>query len=119
MRFLLDADMPRSSASVFAARGHEVLDVRDAGLNGLADESIAKFAKKEGRIIITRDVEFGSILRYPPGSYVGIVVIRLAPLQTAEQINRALAGFLDAVKDEELKGSVIIVEPGRYRIRRL
>lgn len=65
MRFLLDADIPCSSALTFRKLGHEVVDVRDLGLGNATDEEIVKYAKENKLILVTRDVEFASVLRYP------------------------------------------------------
>ena len=119
MKFLLDADMPRSSAKVIAARGHDVLDVRDAGLKDLSDDGVILFAKKTNRIVMTRDLGFGDVLARPKGFHVGVVIIRVPYFFRSEQINRAIDEFMNSVKEEEFKDAVIIVELGRYRVRRL
>jgi hypothetical protein len=38
--FLIDEDMPRSTARVLKARGFDALDVRDSGMRGKSDEDI-------------------------------------------------------------------------------
>jgi len=118
MRFLLDADIPCSSARVLRKLGHEVLDVRDINLGAATDEEIMKYAKQNNFILVTRDIEFANILRYPKDSHVGIVVLRLPFDFTSEQINFVLNDFIESVKVEELMNNVTIVELGKYRIRR-
>ena len=118
MRFLLDADIPRSSARVLRKLGHEVLDVRDINLGGATDEEIMKYAKQNNFILVTRDIEFANILRYPKDSHVGIVVLRLPFDFTSEQINSMLNDFIESIKVQELMNNVTIVELGKYRIRR-
>jgi len=118
MRFLLDADIPRSSAKVFRKLGHKVVDVRDINLGGATDEEIIKYAKENNFILVTKDIEFASVLRYPTGSHVGIIVLRLPFDFTSEQINTFLDDFIKSVKIEELVNNVTIVELGKYRIRR-
>jgi len=119
MRFLLDADIPRSSAQVLRKSRHEVLDVRDINLGDATDEEIIKYAKENNLILVTRDIEFANILRYPPGSHVGIILLRLPFDFTSKQINSVLDVFVKSVKIEELVSNVTIVELGKYRIRRL
>jgi len=118
MRFLLDADVPRSSAQVLRKLGHQVQDVRDINLGDATDEEIIKYAKENNLILVTRDIEFANILRYTAGSHVGIVVLRLPFDFTSEQINTVLHDFIKSVKTEELVNNVTIVELGKYRIRR-
>lgn len=41
LKFLIDEDIPRSTAKVLRDRGYKVLDVRDCRLRGEADEELA------------------------------------------------------------------------------
>ncbi len=54
LKFLLDADMPRSSADVIRSFGYDVEDVRDIGLGSTKDREIIEHALKNNRIVITR-----------------------------------------------------------------
>ncbi len=46
LQFLLDADMPRSSAGVLRTIGFEVEDVRDIGMRAAKDREIIEYALK-------------------------------------------------------------------------
>ncbi|MEX2703022.1 MAG: DUF5615 family PIN-like protein [Candidatus Baldrarchaeia archaeon] len=117
IKFLLDADMPRSSAEVIRSLGYEVEDVRDIGLGAAKDREIIEYALRNKQIIITRDVDFGEILRYP--RHPGAIIFRLPYTYTAEEINKKLKEFLTSVSDKEIENAIIIVELSRYRKRRL
>jgi predicted nuclease of predicted toxin-antitoxin system len=73
-KFIIDEDMPRSTARVLRTEGYEALDVRDLGLRGESDDRIFKFAQKEKTIILTGDLGFGNLLHFPVGSHSGIVI---------------------------------------------
>jgi predicted nuclease of predicted toxin-antitoxin system len=45
-KFLIDEDIPRSTAKVLQAKGYQVLDVWDCGLRGENDERIFAFAQR-------------------------------------------------------------------------
>ena len=45
-RFLLDADMPKSSAAVICALGFDVEDVRDLGMRYAADREIIESRRR-------------------------------------------------------------------------
>jgi len=47
LKFLIDEDLPRSTAKVLRDRGYKVLDIRDCGLRGEVDEEIFNLAKKK------------------------------------------------------------------------
>jgi predicted nuclease of predicted toxin-antitoxin system len=93
------------------------VDVRDVGLRGHADDEIASYAKTHKLIVLSADLGFGNILRFPIGSHPGIAVARFPNEMPPEQLNHALATALRAVTVEELRGKVLIIEPGRVRLR--
>jgi predicted nuclease of predicted toxin-antitoxin system len=74
LKLLVDEDLPRSTAAMLKSLNIDALDLRDIGLKGAPDSEVFKYAQNEGRIIITRDVEFGNILKYPAGSHCGIII---------------------------------------------
>ena len=45
MRFLIDADLPRSTAALLKRYDHEATDVRDIGLREAKDREIAAYAR--------------------------------------------------------------------------
>jgi predicted nuclease of predicted toxin-antitoxin system len=118
VHFLIDANLPRSSAASLVALGHEVTDVRDIGLGTVDDSIIAEYAKSHGFALITRDRDFGDIRNYPPGAYHGIIVIDLPNDIAASVVVATLVGFVrraDLV--DRLPGCLVIVESGRVRFR--
>jgi len=116
-KFLLDADMPRSSAEVIRALGYDVEDVRDLGMRYAEDREIIEYSRKTGRIVITRDLDFGDVLRYP--NHPGAIILRLPSEYTAKELNDVLREFLSSVEGQILRKAIIIVELGRYRRRPL
>jgi len=117
LKFLLDADMPRSSADVIRSFGYDVEDVRDIGLGSAKDREIIEYALKNNRIIVTRDTDFGEVLRYP--KHPGAIIFRLPYTFTAREINEKLKEFLNSVSEDEIKNAIVMVELSRYRRRSL
>jgi predicted nuclease of predicted toxin-antitoxin system len=116
-KFLLDADMPRSSAAAIRFLGFDVEDVRDLGMRYAKDQEIIDYALDAGRVVITRDLDYGEILRYP--QHPGAIILRLPTGFVAKEVNEALLDFLSSAKNEEMQQAIIIVELGRYRRRTL
>jgi predicted nuclease of predicted toxin-antitoxin system len=118
MRFLIDASLPRSAANTLRALGHEPVDVRDIGLGGATDETIADHARRNRQALVTRDFDFADIRNYPPEEYSGIVVVDLPSDSTAPQILKALETFARTTQWLELlERRLAIVEPSRVRFR--
>ena len=116
-KFLLDADMPRSSTAAIRSLGFDVQDVRDLGMRYAKDQEIIDYALNTGRIVITRDLDYGEILRYP--QHPGAIILRLPTGFVAREVNEALLEFLASARSEVLQQAIIIVELGRYRRRPL
>jgi predicted nuclease of predicted toxin-antitoxin system len=71
MRFLIDANLPRSLVSAIGQLGHEVEFARDVGLASAPDEAVAARARDWGAAIVTRDLDFADVRHYPPEQYAG------------------------------------------------
>lgn len=99
--------------------GHEGVNVRDIGLRGAKDIEIARYAQSQKLCIVSGDLGFCDIRRYPPREYAGLVVIRIPRGATASFIVRLLESFLKKDKlISELAGKLAIVEMGRVRVRK-
>ena len=118
MRFLIDANMPRSAAELLKRYNHEAVDVRDIGMGAAADSDIAIYAQQNGLAAVTRGFDFADIRNYPPSQYAGLLVLALPEDAVATFVVRVLESFL-ANKEliEALPGHLAIVEPARVRLR--
>lgn len=117
MSFLTDENIPRNVIDMLRDMGHEMLDVREQRMDGAPDSEVAGLARDERRVLVTLDMDFSNILHYPPGDYAGVIVLRV-PKPTRHRVAVTLKEFLAAVKETDIEQSLIIVEPGSYRIRR-
>lgn len=117
LKFLIDANMPRLIGQSLMAQGYDVVDIRDIEKPGIDDDSIFSIAQQAGRVILTRDQDFGNVLSYPPSSHAGIIVLKTRT-QPSELIRDLLIDFLAEISEDEVCGSLIILEKHRYRIRR-
>jgi len=96
MRFLIDANLPRSIIAALQRFGHDVEFARDIGLGAAPDEQIAAYALKNTAAILSRDLDFADIRRYPPEKYHGIVVLRLPDAAVAHSGDRQRGGTVHA-----------------------
>jgi hypothetical protein len=54
---------------------------------------------------------------YPAGSHAGVVRLRVWPT-TIENTETALARLFDSVADDDLHGSLVIIDEAKIRVRR-
>ena len=118
MRFLIDADLPRSTKTLLEKFGHEAIDVRDIGLGGAKDPVIARYAQDRQLCLLTGDFGFADIRNYPPESYCGIVVLELPPDATSVFILHLIEEVLSQSEIlARLPKRLAIIGAGRIRLR--
>ena len=117
-RFLVDEDLPRSLAPALRAAGYDATDVRDEGLRGAPDAHIFAAAQQRSMVVVTADVEFGNELTYPLASHHGVMLARLPGALPAPMLVHAIVTAVASLAGEQLAGTIVIVEPGRLRVRR-
>lgn len=118
MRFLVDESLPPQLAEGLGALGHDAIHLQDAGLSGSDDETVFAAASARSAILITQDLDFSDERRFRAG--VGLIVIRFRHrLSRDEMVRRCLLTFERFGGEiERLGNGIMILEPGRSRIRR-
>ena len=98
--------------------GHDVVHVREVNLQSAADDVVADRARADSRIILTFDLDFGEVLALGILDRPSVVIFRLAD-ERPESVNAHLAPVLAERVIELESGALILVEDGRYRVRKL
>lgn len=117
MRLKLDENLSRHLKDILDMLKHDVITAADENLLSQPDTAVAAAANSEERMLITLDVEFGDLRKYPPGSHPGIILFRprsFGPLA----VNRFVEEFIRDTNLELLAGCVVVVDPTRVRVRR-
>lgn len=116
MKFKIDENLPADVVVLLKAAGHDACTVHDQRLTGSVDENLIKVCQQEQRVLITWDLDFSDIRKYPPQEYFGIIVMRNV-LQSRSRSCRFVQNFLPLLTKEPLIGQLWIVEETRIRIR--
>ena len=116
MRFKLDENLPVQLKGLFTQAGHDAVTVLDEGIGGATDSEVATVCRAEERVLVTQDVDFADMRKYPPGEYPGMVVFRLTS-QIREDLLAAGAILIETLDRSPLRGRLWIVERSRVRIR--
>jgi predicted nuclease of predicted toxin-antitoxin system len=104
MRFIADQDVYWLTIRVLREWGHEVTTARDLGMQKASDEDLLDKARALSKIFLTRDKDFGTLTFLKEKISTGIIFLRCSPTNLDE---------------EALKCYFSVVEPNRYRIRKL
>jgi predicted nuclease of predicted toxin-antitoxin system len=116
MRLKLDENLSRHLKPILVAAGHDVLTTADEDLLSRPDVEVAACAARESRILLTLDIEFADLRKYPPGSHPGIILFRPASLGPLS-VNRFVESFVRSTDLSKLSGCVAVVGPQGVRVR--
>jgi predicted nuclease of predicted toxin-antitoxin system len=115
LRFKLDENLGRRAIDLFLEAGHDISTVAEQELQGAADDQLINICRDEARVLVTLDLDFSNVLRYPPETYAGIAVLRVPNPVELSSIHERIGVLLEGIKGEELAGKLWIVEAGRIR----
>jgi predicted nuclease of predicted toxin-antitoxin system len=116
MRFKIDENLHDDVAEVLRTRGHDAQTVLDEGLRGRPAPEIAEAASREGRALITLDLDFGNVREYPPDQYRGLIVLRVAD-PSRRHVSRVMERVVAVLDTVPLDGHLWIVSEGGIRVR--
>lgn len=118
MRFLADMGVSLQVVEWLRTQGHDAVHLRDEGLQRLPNGEIFQKAGTEQRIVLTFDLDFGEIVAASKGQIVSVILFRLHNTRT-DFVIRRLDDVLSHSSADLMQGAIIVVEGGRYRLRKL
>lgn len=116
MKLKLDENLSERGRTMLVAAGHDVSTVVLQNLQAAADDALMEMCRREGRALVTLDLDFASPLHFPPGDYPGIAVLRLPKKTTAEDLLQIIETLARGLDRNPLTGKLWIVEEGRIRV---
>jgi predicted nuclease of predicted toxin-antitoxin system len=117
VRFLLDHDVYAITARYLSGLGHDVVTVAKIGYAQADDSDLLRLAQELNRIFVTRDRDFGGLV-FVQGLRIGVIYLRILP-STRNSVHEELTRVLEQYSENELMKAFVVVEPGRYRFRKL
>lgn len=116
MKLKLDENLGRQCLDVLVTAGHDVATVPGQGMSGSGDLELVTTCAREGRALVTLDLDFSNSLVVPPHLYRGIAVLRLPRKPSRADLVAVVRTLVDGIERERLYGHLWSVEVGRLRI---
>ena len=101
---------------MFSDAGHDVETVRGEGLQGSTNLALYDVCRSEARCLVTLDLDFSDVMRFPPYETSGIAVLRILGDPTLPLLNSLIGRFLGVLLTSPIQGSLWVVEPNRIRV---
>jgi len=118
MCFLVDQDVYDVTVKWLIENNHDVATAKDLNLQRSPDLDLLRKAEKLGRILLTRDKDFGTLLFLRKKPHHGVIRLAISPT-TIEAVHGELGNLLENHGSDELKKAFWVVEADRYRVNRL
>ena len=116
MTLLTDQDVYALTVTFLRGLGHEVATAADRGMSRATDTNLLATAGAEGRVMVTRDRDYGGLV-FAEALGAGVIYLRMLPT-TIQAVHAELGRVLARYTVAELLGALVVVEPGRHRVRR-
>lgn len=116
MKFKTDENLRVDVAERLRAAGYDAMTVVEQAMSGVPDDEVAQVCRKEGRVLVTLDLDFADIRAHPPGAGPGVIVLR-PQTQSRRDVLALLDKVIEAMAEEPVAGALWIAEERRIRIR--
>jgi predicted nuclease of predicted toxin-antitoxin system len=118
MKFLADMGISPRVVEELRQKGHNAVHLMDEGLNRLPDGDILEKTRREDRILLTHDLDFGELLAASRGNLPSIIIFRLKDMRAAN-VSRHLFSVINQQSEALNRGAICSVTEQKVRIRNL
>ena len=119
MKFMIDAALSPMVAEQLRLAGHEAVHVLEYEMHGASDLAIFERADQEGRVIVSADTDFGTLLALRESNAPSVVLFRGGIERYHQRLVARLLDNLPSIEQALAEGSIVVLESTRLRIRPL
>ncbi len=118
MKFIVDMPLSPALAAWLVDRGHDAVHALTIGLAEASDETILSHAKREGRTVITADLDYPRLLAATQAAEPGVILFRDGDWNEHDVVAR-MKEVLATLTEADIAQSIVVIERERIRRRRL
>ena len=118
MKFLIDMPLSQDLAAWLRDQGHDAVHAVELNLAAVADVVILARAKQENRTIVTADLDYPRLLALAQERESSLILFRDGNWSEVAIIAR-MEEVMQRITAADLTRSIIVVDRGRIRMRRL
>lgn len=118
MKFLVDMPLSPSLAAWLREQKHDAVHAIELKLDRVPDIEILAYAKREGRIVVTVDLDYPRLLVLAQDTSPGLILFRDGDWSDIGVVAR-MREILPLLTSGDIEHAIIVVERDRLRRRRL
>ena len=113
LKFLADESLEYSIVLELRALGHDVTSIAE-NMPSLKDEEVLRGARRENRVIITNDKDFGDLVFFNQLPHKGIILLRFRTEKVETKI-KFIKSFLNNYSTK-ITNKFIVIDESKVRI---
>ena len=113
---LADHCVFEATVRLLEAAGYAVTRLREIAPTNSADSDVLALAVERDEVLLTNDLDFGDIVRYPPSDYCGVILLRIRPA-TEDKVHALLLRVLAEFGRARLRAGLLVIDRNKYRFR--
>ena len=118
MKFLLDQGLPRSAAELLRQADLDTVHTGECGLPTASDRALLDFAQQEGRVIVTLDADFYTLMALSGADGPSVIRIRIEGLKGSQACS-LLKTVVGRHRRDLEQGALVSVSTRQVRLRSL
>jgi predicted nuclease of predicted toxin-antitoxin system len=118
LKFLIDMPLSPTLAAWLIKRGHDAVHASEVGLDRAADIVIIDQARRQGRTVVTADLDYPRLLALAGTAEPSLILFRGGNWSDTGVIAK-MEALLQAVDEVGIAESIFVIEAERIRRRRL
>ena len=115
MKLVIDVNLSPAWASYLASLGHEAVHWRDVGALDAPDSDIADWARRNARVVLTHDLDYGTLLAVTGADGPSVIQMRADDVRPVA-MGPTLLAAIKTIESEVSSGFLATIDPRRHRI---
>ena len=118
MKFLADMGISPRVVEELRRKGYDAVHLQEQGLKRMTDGDILEKARRESRVLLTHDLDFGELLAASGGHLPSVIIFRLKDMR-APNVSQHLFSSINQQSESLNTGAVLSVTEQKVRVRTL
>lgn len=116
MRIVVDMNLTPQWVAIFAQHGWDAIHWSQIGAPNAPDHLIMQWARDNGHLVFTHDLDFGTMLAATQASGPSVIQVRTQDV-TPQHLEPIIVAALRQYEETLAAGALIVVDEAKLRVR--